>query len=231
MTHSLNIVTGSSLRNNWIIDTSATCLICSSLNLLYSHHSISPIVINLPNKSYFSSTIFITIKLNDNLTLYNVLFVPEFNCSLISTFQLSSYNKCNLIFDHCSCIIYEQLSFRIIGLAKVYKNLYTLSQEYFFLAFFYNIDVNVTKCNYDAQNKFSLWNHRLGHPSHNVLKTIQQRFSIVCDHVNFVCDCCHYAKQTKCSFPLSNIQTTSSFELIHLDIWGPLTPLSVHGHS
>lgn len=51
------------------------------------------------------------------------------------------------------------------------------------------------------------------------------------DSSNTICDCCHYAKQTKLAFPLSTIKTTSSFELIHMDIWGPFAPSSVHSHS
>lgn len=58
----------------------------------------------------------------------------------------------------------------------------------------------------------------LANPSHNIVKSIQQRFSVVCDPLKSICDCCHYAKQTNLSFPLSNIETSSSFELIHMDI-------------
>lgn len=95
--------------------------------------------------------------------------------------------------------------------------MYILRKEYF-LAFCYHTDLNATQSNSNAENTFSLWHHRLGNPSHNVLKSIQQGFSITCDHVNSICDSCHYAKKTKLSFPLSNTQTAYYFEQIHVDI-------------
>ena len=39
--------------------------------------------------------------------------------------------------------------------------------------------------------------------------------------MNKACETCIQAKQTRCSFPLSNNKTTDTFEMIHCDIWGP----------
>ncbi|CAJ2644692.1 unnamed protein product [Trifolium pratense] len=44
------------------------------------------------------------------------------------------------------------------------------------------------------------------------------------------CDICHYAKQKKLAFPISNSISNSIFELLHFDIWGPLSIASVHNH-
>jgi hypothetical protein len=48
---------------------------------------------------------------------------------------------------------------------------------------------------------------------------------------NVVCDICHYAKQKKLSFPTSHSIAKSNFELLHFDIWGPLSTTSIHGHK
>ena len=48
---------------------------------------------------------------------------------------------------------------------------------------------------------------------------------------NRVRDICHIAKQRKLSFPLGSSFTTTIFELIHADIWGPIFVMSIHGHS
>jgi transposase InsO family protein len=45
-----------------------------------------------------------------------------------------------------------------------------------------------------------------------------------------VCDVCHFAKQKRLPFTLSTSIATSKFDLLHLDIWGPLAIPSVHGH-
>jgi len=46
-----------------------------------------------------------------------------------------------------------------------------------------------------------------------------------------ICDICHYAKQRKLSYTLSNSVASSKFELLHFDIWGPLSQAFVHGHK
>ena len=47
---------------------------------------------------------------------------------------------------------------------------------------------------------------------------------------NFVCDICHFAKQKHLPFSLNTSLASSNFELLHLDIWGPLFVSSIHGH-
>jgi len=46
-----------------------------------------------------------------------------------------------------------------------------------------------------------------------------------------ICDICHFAKQRKMPFNLSTSIASSKFELLHFDIWGPLSHSSVHGHK
>lgn len=84
----------SSLINSWIIDTGATCHICSFLKFLfYSYHSISSITNKLPNGFLVFSKKFRMVRLDENLTIYNVLFVLEFIFNLVSASQLFSYDK------------------------------------------------------------------------------------------------------------------------------------------
>jgi hypothetical protein len=45
-----------------------------------------------------------------------------------------------------------------------------------------------------------------------------------------VCDVCHFAKQQKLPFNISQSIAKTNFELLHLDIWGPLSTTSIHGH-
>ena len=46
-----------------------------------------------------------------------------------------------------------------------------------------------------------------------------------------ICAPCHLAKQHKLSFPLSKTNSQNVFDLIHIDIWGPLGTPSLHGHK
>jgi hypothetical protein len=46
-----------------------------------------------------------------------------------------------------------------------------------------------------------------------------------------VCDICHYAKHKKLPFSSSLSHASANFELLHMDIWGPLSTSSLHNHK
>lgn len=75
-----------------------------------------------------------------------------------------------------------------------------------------------------------LWHMRLGHPSNKVLEHICTVFPYVKMNKTFVCDTCHFAKQNRLPFSSSITVTHHPFELVHMDIWGPLSITSMHGH-
>ncbi|XP_074266144.1 uncharacterized protein LOC141588612 [Silene latifolia] len=77
-----------------------------------------------------------------------------------------------------------------------------------------------------VSTSFSLWHHRLGHPSEQVVKLLpffrNNKYSL-----SKPCEVCHRAKHIRSSFPLSSNNSLCAFELIHCDLWGPFdTPSS-----
>jgi len=46
-----------------------------------------------------------------------------------------------------------------------------------------------------------------------------------------MCTHCHLAKQHKLPFPLSKSTCDNSFDLVYIDIWGPFSIPSIHGHK
>ena len=76
-----------------------------------------------------------------------------------------------------------------------------------------------------------IWHLRLGHPSNKVLDQVCTNFPYVKINKNSVCDTCHLAKQSKLPFSSSVTATHKPFELVHMDIWGPLATPSLHGHK
>ncbi|GAU31823.1 hypothetical protein TSUD_58240 [Trifolium subterraneum] len=77
----------------------------------------------------------------------------------------------------------------------------------------------------------ALWHFRLGHISASRMSLMFSDFpSMVVDH-KATCDVCHFAKQRKLSFSVSNNKASKPFELIHFDIWGPIAVHSIHHHS
>lgn len=76
---------------------------------------------------------------------------------------------------------------------------------------------------------FDLWHWRLGHPVPSLffrLKTLDSKISF-----NNQCTCtiCPLAKHSRLPFPSSIISTTTCFELIHMDVWGPYKTPSLAG--
>lgn len=65
-----------------------------------------------------------------------------------------------------------------------------------------------------------LWHKRLGRPSEKVLKFIPHVSQLSMSNNNRPCDVCPRAEQHRDSFPLSENNTASLFELVHCDLWG-----------
>ena len=83
-----------------------------------------------------------------------------------------------------------------------------------------------------ACNKHSLlplWHSRLGHPNKLILQKVLSQMSIkVSSHtpVTF-CEACQYGKLHQVSFPSLPLHTTTPFQVIHTDVWGPAALLSI----
>ena len=80
-----------------------------------------------------------------------------------------------------------------------------------------------SSCNSVSKNiSLSVWHNRLGHLPLYKLKTLnlcnKESVSVDFDHS---CEICSKARQHKLPFGHSTIQTSSTFQLIHIDLWGP----------
>jgi hypothetical protein len=77
----------------------------------------------------------------------------------------------------------------------------------------------------------ALWHFRLGHVSHKRLSHMSKLYpSLTFDH-KAACDICHFAKQKQLPITNSLSVASSKFELLHFDIWGPLSITYVHNHK
>ncbi|XP_070009786.1 uncharacterized protein [Nicotiana sylvestris] len=85
---------------------------------------------------------------------------------------------------------------------------------------------NVSLNNTSPCNDFSLWHRRLGYAPLKVLQKLQNLYEL---HLtdNQHCTLCPISKQSRLSFPLRTICSTSIFDLVHADVWGPYR-LSTH---
>ncbi|XP_062100880.1 uncharacterized protein LOC133806808 [Humulus lupulus] len=72
----------------------------------------------------------------------------------------------------------------------------------------------------EGVSSMDLWHKRLGHPSVKVLKFLPTVSSFDRSTNKKTCDICPRAKQHRDSFPLSENNASSLFELVDCDLWG-----------
>jgi histone deacetylase 1/2 len=113
----------------------------------------------------------------------------------------------------------------VIGIARLQRGLYVLDHED-------PTDSVVPVCNSASSNSFLLWHLRLGHISDSGLQVISKHFLFVPSKNNMSpCDACHFSKQNKLPFPQSMSKSLAPFDILHADLWGPYSTISLLGHK
>ena len=82
--------------------------------------------------------------------------------------------------------------------------------------------------------KNNLWHYRLGHPSNTKLHSIKEydsSISVSSTTNPHPCNICPFAKQKRLPFLPSAHKSSSIFDLIHCDIWGPFHVQTLNKHS
>lgn len=159
----------------------------------------------LPNGERTLATKQGTVSFIGKLKLKHVLFVPNFECSLISVAQLLNDSNYVMHFTNKYCVIQDRISKMLIGAGEQSGGLYCLREA-------------VCALKARMVDSGDIWHRRLGHPSSSINKML----SFVGDLNNKtdVCDICVHAKQVREKFFISNNKATTPFELIHCDLWG-----------
>jgi hypothetical protein len=225
----------------WILDSGANEHICSSSHWFKSMHSIAPISVSLPNGASILVHNAGTVCLTDKITLDNVLYSSDFTINLISISKMCHFLNCSVQFVSNQCIIQDTTSQQMIGLGDRVNGLYRLvlpkpsltATATSHLPFSHSVSFNNTTISCNNSNVIplsALWHFRFGHLSNSRLSDLTQMYPNISVDNKIVCDVCHFAKQRKLPFTSSNSIAKSNFELLHLDIWGPLSTPSIHGH-
>jgi len=82
--------------------------------------------------------------------------------------------------------------------------------------------------NFTTSDLENLWHFRLGHVSNKSINVIKNKFPFVKYNKSFVC---HFVKQKRLPFSLSTSKSKKCFDLIHVNLWGPYSIPSIHGHK
>ena len=187
--------------------------------------------VNLPTGDQVSiSHIGESLILKDKV-VKDVLFVPEFKYNLLAVSQLTKQLKCAVVFFPDFCIFQDLFNGRVLGIGKENQGLYILNTPVTTKPS--NDQVSSGECAKEAAYKrirpisfsstadslSSLWHKRLGHAPLKVLSRIKE-LNIVSVHEHH-CSICPIAKQSRLPFPTSLSHSSSIFDIIHGDVWGP----------
>ncbi|KAH0645077.1 hypothetical protein KY284_032961 [Solanum tuberosum] len=71
----------------------------------------------------------------------------------------------------------------------------------------------------------TLWHYSLGNPSGVAMHHIKSLPKKIHPHVHDQCDIFLLAKQHRLKFPAHSTKAIASFDLVHLDVWGPIRSL------
>ena len=204
---------------SWIIDTGATHHVTGDLSWLFDTIALFECPVGLPNGESVVATQSGSVRLSNNITLKNVLYVPKLNCNLLSVSQLTDDLHCIVQFNSYMCAIQDHTR-ELIGTGVRRDGLY-----YFGGAEGDSVQhVSV----HNAASTLELWHKRMGHPSEKVVKLLPP-VSNLKGSLNKACEICFRAKHPRDKFPLSDNKATRIFEKIHCDLWGSYKHVSSCG--
>ncbi|XP_019462962.1 PREDICTED: uncharacterized protein LOC109361889 [Lupinus angustifolius] len=219
------LLTHESRSTSWILDSGATDHICHSLFAYQNYKRIKPLSITLPNGNQVTANYAGTIIFSDLLYLDNVLYVPMFSFNLISISRLITSLGCTLTFLTNHCQIQDPHSLRMIGAAEQRGGLYVLKD---YSKNYHKPHIINT---YARNDNHHFWHSRLGHIPGNKMITMQTQFPFMKYNKSIdPCEVCQLAKQKRLPYPNSNTISIHAFDLIHVDIWGPISIPSTFGH-
>ncbi|XP_021729840.1 uncharacterized protein LOC110696814 [Chenopodium quinoa] len=201
---------------SWIIDTGETHHVTGIKSWLFDTHTVH-YPMGLPNGDHVLATLAGSVCLNDKITIFGVLFVPNLNCNLISVSQLSDQLDVVVQFNSHMCAIQDRLK-EPIGTGLRRDELYYLSKP----------DVVQRVSVVEATSDLDLWHRRMGHPSERVVKLLPH-ISNNKSSLAKRCDVCFRAQHHRDKFPLSDNKVSRIFEKVHCDLWGPYRHFSSCG--
>ena len=212
--------------NTWILDSGASDHMTGNANIFSDfqsytadeHHSVKIADGTSSNVKGLGS-----IRLNKNLTLDSVLYVPKLNCNLLSISKFTRDLNCETKFYPNMCVFQDLDSGKMIGSAKMCSGLYILQDDISSAIKSQKFSL-FSSNNHPVSNKDSdimLWHYRLGHPNFMYLSKMFPSLFINKSPNTFSCEICQFAKHTRSCYSRLPYKSSKPFSFIHSDVWGP----------
>ncbi|GKB65880.1 ribonuclease H-like domain-containing protein [Tanacetum coccineum] len=184
----------------WIVDSGSNQHMIVSAKILINIVDISNLGLTVghPNGTQALITKIGDLKINKDITLYDVLVVPEYTVSLLSVHKLLRDNKFFVGFDESNYYIRDLKANMTMGIGRQFNGLYLFDVDN-------ACKIVSNNCIGTCFVSKTLWHQRLGHPADQVLDALKTTLNLdshsTSDHL---CDTCNKAKQTREPFPLSD---------------------------
>jgi hypothetical protein len=158
-----------------------------------------------------------------NLSVSDVFCVPKLHLNLLSVGQLTELGL-NLFFSSRGCLVQDSRTGQIVGTARKVGRLFELTSLHF-------LSSSVSTPVIAASASIELWHSRLGHVSLPRIQTLVSRGLLgSVSSSPFDCMPCQLGKQPTLPFNNSESIASTTFDLIHSDVWGP-SPVPTVGGS
>jgi len=161
----------------------------------------------------------------NNFLIHDVLYVEGLKHNLLSLSRLCDRGY-QVMFKTNACEICLPNSQEVLLFGKIINNVYLLD-----ISHSTSIGCLLTK-----HEEYWLWHKRIAHiHMHHLNKLISNDLVVGLPKLKFekdhICEACQKGKQTKHSFKLKNMVSTSKpLELLHMDLFGPSRTMSLGGN-
>ncbi|CAL2255962.1 unnamed protein product [Prunus armeniaca] len=163
-----------------------------------------------------------------SLKMPSVFHVPQLSVNLLFVHQLCKDNNCVISFDAFGFVIQDRVTKTILLKGRSNNGLYhipsTVSSHY--------LSKKVALLGQHV--KSSIWHHRLGHPTKEVVQSTLKASSLQCasdsSNSNPLCSACLQGKMHRLPFPVRHCRYEIPFHTVHSHVWGPSHYKSVEGY-
>jgi hypothetical protein len=211
-----------SISSEWFLD-SACCNHMTDNPHLTSAHT-PPVLPTITTANGSAMTVsYVDSISTPNLSVSNVFCVPKLHLNLLSIGQLTELGL-NLFFSFCGCLVQDSRTGQIVGTAHKVGRLFELTSLHF-------PSSSVSALVIATSASIELWHSRLGHVSLPRIQTLVSRGllgSVSSSPFDYMP--CQLSKQPALPFNNSESITSTTFDLIHSDVWGSF-PVPIVGGS
>ena len=135
----------------------------------------------LPNHTSISVTFAGDVQISPQLTLTDVLFVPQFKFNLIFVSALTNTSTLTVTLFPSNCLIQDNKSLKVIGKGRQLADLYAFHHNHPSTAFINSVSLHT-------------WHNRLGNLSNKCLDYLKTHLSFDSVHTRSYCPICPLAK-------------------------------------